>query len=142
MKKPLMTLAFITCILLGGLSCAGGQIQSQSSGTNNASAQRQHETHSRLFRGQTVETIPEMLSKTSGDLHIRYDQPTGFPMAPLNPPAYPPYPLVAFSCTSDVVIVAKAQTSASHLTADERFIYTDWNFTVEQVLKDNSRSPI
>jgi hypothetical protein len=63
-------------------------------------------------------------------------------MAPLNPPAYPPYPLVAFACTSDAVIIATAQTGASHLTSDQRFVYTDWNFAVEQVLKGNLQSPI
>jgi len=142
MKKPLMALVFLMCLLLGGKSCASGQIQPQSTGTPNAPAQRQHEIHSRLFRGQNAETIPDMLSKTSGDLRIRYDQPMGFPTAPLNPPAYPPYPLVAFSCTSDAVIVATARSGTAHLTADERFVYTDWSFTVERVLKDNARSPI
>ena len=147
MKKHLQELLKYTslaiCALVAGSSVASGQTQPQSSmGDANVSAQQQRETHSRLFRGQNLETIPDILAKTTGDVHLRYDQPTGFPTMPLTPPAYPPYPLVAFACTSDAVIIATAQTGASHLTSDQRFIYTDWNFAVEQVLKDNLRSPI
>ena len=105
--------------------------------TANTSAQHQHEVHSHLFRGQTIETIPELLSKTSGNLRIEYDQPPGFTSAPFNTPAYPPYVLVAFACTSDTVIVATAQSGVSHITSDQRFVYTDWGFSVEQILKPN-----
>jgi hypothetical protein len=143
LQKLLNYIATATCVLMGALPGAGGQIQPQGSLANtNVTAQQQHETHSQLFRGQNLETIPDILAKTSGDIYLRYDQPTGFPMAPLNPPAYPPYPLVAFACTSDAVVIATAQTGESHLTSDQRFVYTDWKFAVEQVLKDNLRSPI
>src|SRR5437763_17056472 len=147
MRKRLQELLKYTtiaiCARVVGSSAASEQTQPQTSmGDAKVSAQQQHETHSRLFRGQNLDTIPDILTKTSGDVYLRYDQPTGYPTMPLNPPTYPPYPLVAFACTSDAVIIATAQAGASHLTADQRFVYTDWNFAVEQILKDNLHSPI
>jgi hypothetical protein len=128
-------------LLLGSPFLASGQSQQNEPATNvTIPAQKIHQHHSRLFGGQDVQTIPETLSKTTGDLYIRNNESPGFTGQAQDAPAYPPHPLPAFACVADAVIVATAQTGTSHLTADQRFVYTNWGFSVEQVIKDNSKA--
>src|SRR5207247_1932224 len=110
--------------------------------SSKANAQKQHDVHTKMYHAQWSETIPELLAKSTGDLHLTYDQPPGFTGGIPNPPAYPPYPLPGMACNSDAVVEATAQSGVSYLTKDQTFVYTDWNFTVLNVLKDNSKSPI
>ena len=125
-------------VLLGAYFGAVGQTQPQDPST--ITPEKRHETHGKLFSVYWRETIPQLLSSRTGDLHLEDNKSPGYSGEPLNAPPYPPYPLIAFACTSDAVIIATAQTGVSHLTSDQKFVYTDWTFTVEQVLKDNLKS--
>src|SRR5260370_7595009 len=43
---------------------------------------------------------------------------------------------------SDLVVLGKTVKGTSHLNADKDFLYTDWNFTVGEVLKNNAGAAI
>lgn len=131
-------LKFLLPMLLGTFVCGSSQVQQQDPAK--LTPEQKQQIHGKLFHVYQRETIPDLLAKRSGDLYLEHSQPPGFTSQPVNAPAYPPYALSAFACTSDAVIVATAQSSASFLTLDQKFIYTDWNFNVEQVLKGNPRS--
>src|SRR5882762_820046 len=85
-------------VLLCNPFLTSGQSQQNEPATNvTIPAQKVHEHHSRLFGGQDIQTIPETLSKTTGDLFIRNNESPGFTGQAQNAPAYPPHPLPAFA---------------------------------------------
>src|SRR6185437_462423 len=129
---------FVAAALVAGIGLSG---HSQQSGTTNA-AQKKEQIESHLFTGRMSQTIPERLAKTTGNLFLREDSLTEPPVGPLNPPPYPPYQLVGMACTSDAVVVGTALSRDSHLTADQTFLYSDWAFTANEVLKNNAKAPI
>lgn len=46
------------------------------------------------------------------------------------------------SCDADAVVVGVVKSETAHLTEDETFVYTEYDFSVEDILKNNSASPI
>ena len=46
------------------------------------------------------------------------------------------------ACAADAIVLGTVKTSASQITEDQNFIFTDYVLLVQQVLKNNSRSPI
>lgn len=46
------------------------------------------------------------------------------------------------SCKADAIVVGSVKNKSSHMTEDETFIYTEYEFSVQNILKDNSASPI
>ncbi|HEX8564365.1 MAG TPA: hypothetical protein VF648_01760 [Pyrinomonadaceae bacterium] len=50
--------------------------------------------------------------------------------------------LMNLSCKSDAVVVGSIKSKAAHLIENETFIYTQYEFWVEDIVKDNTASPI
>ncbi len=46
------------------------------------------------------------------------------------------------SCKSDAIVVGSVKSKASHLVEDETFVYTEYEFSVKDILKNNLISPI
>lgn len=46
------------------------------------------------------------------------------------------------SCEADAVVVGYPVSKKAHLSEDETFVYTQYEFSVEEVIKDNLTSPI
>lgn len=46
------------------------------------------------------------------------------------------------SCKADAVVLGSIQSKSAHLTEDETFVYTEYEFLVADILKNNSTSPI
>ncbi len=46
------------------------------------------------------------------------------------------------SCNADVIIVGSVKSKSAHMTEDETFAYTEYDFLVKDILKNNSDSPI
>jgi hypothetical protein len=46
------------------------------------------------------------------------------------------------SCNSDAIIIGFVKGKTSHMTEDETFIYTEYELSIDTVLKDNATSPI
>jgi len=50
--------------------------------------------------------------------------------------------MVNMACVNDLAVLGKIESGESHPTADQSYIYTDWTLTVEEVIKDNPKSPV
>ncbi len=50
--------------------------------------------------------------------------------------------LEKLSCEADAIVVGKVNKKQSHLSVDETFVYTSYDFQIKRVIKDNSVSPI
>lgn len=50
--------------------------------------------------------------------------------------------LEKLSCEADAVVVGKVENKESHLSADETFVYSAYDFEVKKVIKDNPKSYI
>jgi len=46
------------------------------------------------------------------------------------------------SCNSDAAVSGSVTAKSSHLTEDESFIYTEYDFSVKEVIKNNAAAPI
>jgi hypothetical protein len=46
------------------------------------------------------------------------------------------------TCSADAIVLATAISKESQLTPDEKFIFTDYQFSVAQVVKDDKAAPI
>ncbi|GEM_PF-1085304 len=65
------------------------------------------------------------------------------PLPILSPSGEPPAPpFASLACEADAVVVATVRSKASQLTEEEAFIFTDYEMTVEEILKNNPASPI
>ena len=83
----------------------------------------------------------EHLRTTTEELRSYLGIPGDFflPNAPVITPAEF---LAKLSCKADAIVVGSIKSKASHMTEDETFIYTEYEFTVQDILKNNSSSPI
>lgn len=92
--------------------------------------------HSRLFHKGPAGHIPDMLSKGNGDVYLTCAVGVVQKLQ-----VSPQEELQMLASDSDLVVLAKAGAATTNITADKDFLYTDWKFTVEEVLKNNVSSP-
>jgi len=105
--------------------------------TSRLTPDEMQKVHSRLFHKGPVGQIPEMLSKTTGPVNVPCV--VGVVQKVMVSPVDE---LSMLAADSDLVVLGKAGAGTAHMTADKDFLYTDWNFTVEEVLKNNATSPV
>ena len=96
------------------------------------------EIHGKLFHAGMAGQLQERLAHTKGDVTLMPEGRSSeigidLPLA---------WQLQHLACESDLVIIAKAGTGTSHPTFDQGFIYTDWQFSVRQIVKDNLKAPL
>jgi hypothetical protein len=122
------------------------QAQTQTQTPATLTPQQIEDIHSRLFfahqwqldkEGKRIPEIPRQLGATSGDIYLR-----NIPPAIDYLEADSPTRFAQFACFSDLVVLGTAGTGISHLTSDKSFLYTDWEFSVERVFKNNSSAPV
>jgi hypothetical protein len=46
------------------------------------------------------------------------------------------------SCSADAIVVGSVKSKSAHLTEDETFVYTEYEFSIKEVVKNNTASPI
>lgn len=106
-------------------------------GANKPTPDQIEKVHSQLFHKGVVGQITDMLSKGTGDVYavciVGISQHIQVPFS---------QQLVALAAGSDLVVLAKAETGTSHMSADKDFLYTDWNFVTEEILKNNAYSAV
>jgi hypothetical protein len=131
-------------VLLGaGLAAGMGAPAQGVPAKGEVDAQQRHNTHKALRAGDygSTETIDNLLSQGTGDVVIKHSHITSV-FGPANPPPYPPYPLVGMACTSDAAVMGAMGHGSSAPMRGDAFLYTDTEFKVEEVLKDNPKAPI
>lgn len=122
--------------LLGAVLAVGS---AQSLGQGKLTPDQIEKVHSRLFphRGPAGQ-ITDMASKGTGVLQVPCIVPTWQKVAMSSFAD----DLTILAYKSNLVVVGKAETGNSHLNDDKDFLYSDWTFTVEEVLKDNPTAPV
>ena len=104
--------------------------------------ERQRE-HGKLFRSKSTRPVKikdrlREQGNEKGEIEIwaPIEEYTIYPARPL--PAY----LHDLTCRADAVVAGKVVSKSSNLTADGAFLFTDYQVTVEEVVKDNAAAPI
>ena len=127
-----LLLGFVTLIpALWAQDNAGAQ-----AGLTPALEQR-HTVHSQQVHGGIPGQIPNRLATESGDIHLDNTQ-----LPPNVIQLDPSSTLGNLSCESDLVVVGKFGKVTSYPTEDQGYIYSDLDFTVEEVVKNNQSAPV
>ncbi len=129
----IVSLLFSACVFASAQSLRASPPQ----GASTLTPDQVEKVHGRLFHKGPVGRIPEMLSKTTGDVHVPCVPGIAqkIQMALVDE-------LGMLASESDLVVLGKTVKGTSHLNADKDFLYTDWNFTVGEVLKNNAGAAI
>jgi hypothetical protein len=108
--------------------------------TQGEKTQRQKE-HSKLYKNyETGKKLPELTKTVRGDIVLRRGTPfRGRSTYALNSLSEILKPMV---CGADAVVIGTVSDKTSLLTENEDYVFTDYEVTVEEVLKNNQASPI
>lgn len=94
--------------------------------------------HSKIFKGyKNREKIKDLISK-KGDVEIQYEMGDVLLYKNFNLNNY----LQKLFCKADTIVIGKVKTKASQINNDGTFTFTDYEFTAEEVLKNNATDPI
>ena len=104
--------------------------------------ERQRE-HSKLFKSKSTRPVKikdrlRERGNEKGEIEIwaPIEEYTLYPSRPIS--EY----LHDLTCRADAVVVGTVVSKSSNLTADGAFLFTDYQVTVEEVVKDNAAAPI
>lgn len=94
--------------------------------------------HSKIYKGYKNRAQIRDLINQNGDIEIVY--PIGNVKSPqfFNLDNY----LQDLSCKADAVVIGTVKSKASQINEDGTFLFTDYEFTPEEILKDNTNAPI
>jgi|SRR5918911_2811812 hypothetical protein len=96
--------------------------------------------HAKLYK--TYDNGPDLRKQaaaSTGDITVEVSSPGK--IYPSEPVSLPPF-LNALACDADAIIIGIPKSGSSQFTENGSFIFTDYEVTVEQVLKDNIDSTI
>ncbi len=93
--------------------------------------------HSRQIHGGIPGQISNRLATETGDIYLSNTE--GPPnVIQLDPRST----LENLSCESDLVVMGKLGKGTSHPTEDQGYLYSDWDFTIEEVIKNTPSAPV
>lgn len=100
----------------------------------------------KLYPGRSGSKISELIEvgKQRGkgkEVGFSIGEPSYPTVGVLNPPTAEQF-LGNLSCKADAIVAGTARRNTAHLTDDEALIFTEYEFTVDEVLKNNVSSPI
>ena len=135
----LLFTTLIAAVTIGNITLRG---QNQKTPSTDGETRKQKE-HSKLYKEYGVgKKLRELAEKTPG---TEVTVIKGMPEKTFNPDS-PPFDLQGFlkklACHADAVVIGVIQDQSSELTEDEDFVFTDYDMSVEQILKDNAMAPI
>lgn len=136
----LLLTALIVAVTVTNISLRG---QNQKTPSAEGRITEQHKEHSKLYKDYRFgKKLREVAAETEGTevAVIR-----GMREKTFNPDS-PPFDLHSFlrnlACDADAVVIGVIKNQSSQLTEDEDFVFTDYDMSVEQILKDNAKAPI
>jgi hypothetical protein len=136
-----LILILITCGVAVTMMTLRGLGQDASSKKRMTEKQKQHSKLYKEFESRNSQKISKLVTAGSGDVNItiQAEGEVGSEYAP-------PFELSTFLrgavCDADAVVIGNVRSKDSQLTEGETFIFTDYELTVEKVLKDNAKAPI
>jgi hypothetical protein len=78
-----------------------------------------------------------LLLETSGDLVIQGVHAISTTGRPANANSDPLWHLEGLACFSDLAVSGTPLAGTSHMTSNQRFVYTDWSFQIGEILEAN-----
>lgn len=149
LKLSLLTLmiagAFLICF--GAIRGATRQTQSPLQQEEATPIQEEQVTerqrrHRRLYtEHRTGRNLRELAARQQGGIRLEL----GTPLGGGHPDYAPPTRLQLITntvCDADAIVLGTVNSKSSQLTEDEDFIFTEYEVSVEEVLKDNSAAHI
>lgn len=100
--------------------------------------QKKHSKIFKRFEGATRGRKLRDLVAERGDVEIREDVGTTFMPRSFNLKQY----LQGLTCEADAVVVGRVKSKSSQLIEEGTFVFTDYEVTAEEVLKNNIAIPI
>jgi hypothetical protein len=96
--------------------------------------------HAKLYKIYDVgPDLRKQAATGTGDITVEVSSPGK--IYPSEPVSLPPF-LNALACDADAIVIGIPKSGSSQFTENGSFIFTDYEMTVEQVLKDNINSTI
>jgi hypothetical protein len=146
-----LRVSLVTLILAGAALASLAGIRSFAQGQNQTQApatltpEEIESKHSQIFPFGR-QPIEQLLSQTVGDVYIHGSFLSGqyqeFYTERPNPSNLARLEMEGLTCGCSLVVLGKVGTGISHLTADKGFLYTDWGFLAEEVIRNNPDSSV
>jgi hypothetical protein len=94
--------------------------------------------HSKLFK-HSGRKLDDIAATQTGDVEV--EEETGYVIRlPETKPRAPVFQSAL--CHADAVVIGTIDSKSSQLTEEENFVFTDYQVTLEEVIKDNLSSPL
>jgi hypothetical protein len=139
--------AISTIILTGwvGLTIGAGILSSQGQSTRTPTPDEVAKEHGRIF-SINPGVIQAALSKVTGDIYVHggflfTESTTALPKR-MTKSEYEAYMTTILLCSHSLVVLGRIGTGTSRLTNDSGFLYTDWEFQVEEIIRNNPEAPV
>ncbi|HKS29912.1 MAG TPA: hypothetical protein VJS44_18960 [Pyrinomonadaceae bacterium] len=146
-KNILLLSAVFIALVLAMLGVQANQKQSGLSSSTQkkikdikAPATGKQRTHSKLLRQSTGPKISDLTAKGAGDIVLTVDEPFVISTTSSGQQSLPS--IETQVCNADAVVVGTLTDSSPQLTEDESFLFTEYTMSAEEVIKNNSKSPI
>ena len=138
-KIVVIFILILTILSLVAMGMTNEQQEKKTSPQEGITPQKQKE-HSKLYK--TYGSGPDLRKQAAtseGD--ITKEITFGNIFSSGEPNSLPPF-LNAITCDADAIVIGTPKSESSQFTENGSFIFTDYEVTVEQVLKDNATAPI
>ena len=124
---------------------ANQQDQEQPTEVQDGVKTKRQQEHGKRFNGYTATKLRDLINIASnigdGEITLRIEPPMTL-IEPNAPPFDPQRFLQEIGCDADAVIIGETKSKTSQITENDDFIFTDYDIEVNQVLKNNPRSPV
>lgn len=101
-----------------------------------AEQELRHREHGKLFDGHHGPKLQDLAARQQGDISVWEEEPYVIRPAD-NQVSQRPFMQFAV-CNADAVVIGTLTSETPQLTPSENFIFTDYEMTVEQVIKPNA----
>ncbi len=96
--------------------------------------------HSKLYKGSGMGENLSEVARKDGSARVIVESSPSFSSREPTPTLG--QSLNELACTEDAIVVGKVKSKASQLTEEEDFVFTDYELSVEEVIKNNPSAQI
>jgi hypothetical protein len=138
-KAKISLLTFLVILVLSGFAVFRLTTNRSNAQTPETEKTRKQKEHSKLYKEyDTGPKLQDLAAKGTGDLVVADDTPIQVDFGIARPPF-----LKGITCDADAIVVGVLNSQhTSHLTEGGSFIFTDYELTVKDVVKDNAAASI
>jgi hypothetical protein len=139
MRRPIQLLLIAAVISAFGYASllTSATLQEPSKSTKPEGSTKAHTEHSKLYKQYSGQgDLRVLVAKTQRDVEVVNGMPQQVFRSDAAPVQLGDF-LRKLTDKSDAVVIGVVKDSASFLTSEGTFVFTDYGFTVEQILKNN-----